>query len=197
MSNQIVMVSLEDLVPTDHVYRKFTGLWKFDGINRQLNGIEKNNNYKGYGVPRLFKCLLLQFLEDLSDRELERYLQENNASKLFCGFELTEPTPDHTVFGRIRSRIGTSKLSRFQIITATDEQNCIPVRKKRKIIFCFLKNRYKYQYKTSVNKVWVKLWSTMCVTSFLCYAHFVHDFIHTFRRIVHRDISYPKPAIAC
>jgi IS5 family transposase len=113
MSNQIVMVSLEDLVPTDHVYRKFTGLWKFDGINRQLNGIEKNNNYKGYGVPRLFKCLLLQFLEDLSDRELERYLQENNASKLFCGFELTEPTPDHTVFGRIRSRIGTSKLSKM------------------------------------------------------------------------------------
>jgi len=29
-------------------------------------------NYKGYGVVRLFKCLLLQFMEDLSDRELER-----------------------------------------------------------------------------------------------------------------------------
>lgn len=55
-----------------------------------------------YGIARLFKCLLLQFLEDLSDRELERYLQENVASKWFCGFELTEVTPDHTVFSRVR-----------------------------------------------------------------------------------------------
>ncbi len=107
------MVSLGDLVPTAHVYRKFSNLWKFDGVCKQLKNIEKDNNYKGYGALRLFKCLLLQFLEDLSDRELERYLQENNASKWFCGFELTEPTPDHSVFGRVRDRIGTSKLSKM------------------------------------------------------------------------------------
>ena len=26
---------------------------------------EKDNPYKGYGVSRIFKCLLLQFMEDL------------------------------------------------------------------------------------------------------------------------------------
>lgn len=56
---------------------------------------------------------MLQFLEDLSDRELERYLQENTAGKWFCGFDLAENTPDHTVFGRIRRRIGTNKLSQL------------------------------------------------------------------------------------
>src|SRR3990170_2621721 len=113
MSNQIVMVSLEDLIPTNHIYRRFYDLWKFEGAQDQLKDVEKDNNYKGYGILRLFKCLLLQFLEDLSDRELERYLQENTSGKWFCGFELTEPTPDHSVFGRIRTKIGTNKLSKM------------------------------------------------------------------------------------
>lgn len=107
------MVSLGELVPSTRVYRKFASIWDFEEIQKHLKDIESDNNYKGYGITRLFKCLLLQFLEDLSDRELERYLQENNAGKWFYGFELTEQTPDHTVFGRIRSRIGTNKLSRL------------------------------------------------------------------------------------
>jgi transposase len=41
-------------------------------------------NYKGYGINTLFKTLLLQHLEDISDRELERFLQENTAAKWFC-----------------------------------------------------------------------------------------------------------------
>ena len=52
-------------------------------------------------------------MEDISDRELERYLQENNAAKWFCDFSLTEKTPDHSVFSRIRKRIGTNKLSQI------------------------------------------------------------------------------------
>jgi transposase, IS5 family len=110
-SHQITMVSLEDLVAANHIYRKFADLWTFTTAERLLRKVEKDNNYKGYGVLRLFKCLLLQFMEDLSDRELERYLQENNASKWFCGFGLTETTPDYTVFSRIRKRIGTEKLA--------------------------------------------------------------------------------------
>lgn len=113
MSGQITMVSLEDLVPADHIYRKFVSLWSFKGVQKELASIEKDNNYKGYGSLRLFKCLLLQFMEDLSDRELERYLIENNTGKWFCNFGLTEDTPDHTVFGRMRSRIGTKKLSKI------------------------------------------------------------------------------------
>lgn len=113
MSQQIVMVSLEDLVSQDHIYRRFKSLWNFKCVKKHLKSIEKDNNYKGYGALRLFKCLLLQFMEDLSDRELERYMQENNASKWFCDFELTETTPTHSVFVRIRNRIGTQKLSKI------------------------------------------------------------------------------------
>ncbi len=111
MSNQVIMVSLNDLVPADHIYRKFLELWDFKRTEKRLKKLEKNNNYKGFGVLRLFKCLLLQFMEDLSDRELKKFMQENNAAKLFCGFELTEATPEHTVFTKVRKRIGTKKLS--------------------------------------------------------------------------------------
>lgn len=87
-----MMVSLEELVSKDHVYRKFEELWDFNRIEKILKRSEKDNPFKGYGILRLFKCLLLQFMEDLSDRELERFLQENTSGKWFCGFELTERT---------------------------------------------------------------------------------------------------------
>lgn len=52
-------------------------------------------------------------MEDLSYRELMRYMQENNAGKWFCGFGLTEITPDFTVFSKIRKRMGTKRLSKL------------------------------------------------------------------------------------
>ena len=111
--NQVIMVSLEELIPNNHIYRKFFNIWDLSFIKKQLKKIETENNYKGYGAFKLFKCLLLQFLEDLSDRELEKYLQENVTAKWFCNFEITDEVPDHTVFSRIRKRIGTSRLSKI------------------------------------------------------------------------------------
>ena len=43
-------------------------------------------------------------MENLSDRELERFLQENTAGKWFCGFGLLETTLDHTVLTRAGKR---------------------------------------------------------------------------------------------
>jgi len=112
-TNQIMMVSLEDLVPEDHIYRKFIKLWDFIGVKKILKKVENDNNYKGYGILRLFKCLLLQMMEDLSDRELERFLNENTAAKWFCGFNLTDKTPSNTLFTKARERLGTNLLSKI------------------------------------------------------------------------------------
>lgn len=110
---QIEMVSVDQLVPSDHSYRKMLEIWSFRNANNYLVKLEKDNPHKGYGLLRLFKCLLLQFLEDHSDRELARFLQENNAAKYFCGFSLAERTPDYSVFSRVRARIGTKLLSKI------------------------------------------------------------------------------------
>ena len=113
MSYQVEMVNLDELVSSTHQYRQFSKVFDFSEIEKSLNSTEQDAAYKGYGVVRLFRCLVLQFMEDISDRELERYMQENNASKWFCEFSLTERTPDHSVFSRIRKRIGTNKLSQI------------------------------------------------------------------------------------
>ena len=110
---QINFVCLDDLVPVDHEYRKFTKIWSFANAEKLLNKIKKDNNNEGFGVLRLFKCLLLQFMENLSDRDLSKYLLENNAGKWFCGFDLTEITPEFTVFTKFRARVGTQLLSQI------------------------------------------------------------------------------------
>ena len=67
----------------------------------------------GYPVEAMMKALLLQWMEELSDRELERFLQENLAGKLFCGFELTEDTPDFSTFSTLRDRFGAKGVADF------------------------------------------------------------------------------------
>ena len=52
-------------------------------------------------------------MEDLSDRELERFIQENTAAKWFCGFGLAENTPDYSVFSKVRKRLGTKISSKI------------------------------------------------------------------------------------
>jgi transposase, IS5 family len=55
--------------------------------------------------------LILQQAENISDRRMERYLRYNLGAKYFCGFNLTEATPDHSYFGKLRKRIGTEKIA--------------------------------------------------------------------------------------
>lgn len=108
---QTEIVNLEDLVPSNHAYRKFTRIWSFKNVEKRLSHLVKDNNNQGFGILRLFKCLLLQFMEDISDRELERFMQDNLSAKWFCGFGLSEETPDYSVFSKLRTKIGTSLLS--------------------------------------------------------------------------------------
>jgi hypothetical protein len=56
-AHQITTVSLDQLVSTSHQYRKFKLLFNFRAIEADLHVVETDNNYKGFGVLRLFKCL--------------------------------------------------------------------------------------------------------------------------------------------
>lgn len=102
---------LESIVRADHPYRKTNELVNFRTLLQPYHKI-----YSGIGRPTeysietMFKCILIQFMEDLSDRQLEQYLQENNAAKWFCGFGLLEKTPDHSQFGIFRNRLGVENL---------------------------------------------------------------------------------------
>ena len=103
--------SVEDLVRPDHAYRLLLQIVPFEELCSPLKSKYSPLGRGGYPADSMFKALLLQWMEDLSDRELERFLQENLAGKLFCGFSLTDPTPDFTSFGVMRDRIGTHGLA--------------------------------------------------------------------------------------
>ncbi|MGV7229105.1 MAG: transposase [Nitrospirales bacterium] len=102
--SQMEMVDLDSFLPSTHPYRRFQAY--LPETTEALADVSHLKGADGYGVERLFRCLLLQFMEDLSDRDMERYLEENLAAKWFCGFTLSEPTPDYTLFTRVRTPYG-------------------------------------------------------------------------------------------
>jgi len=108
--HQAELVSLEELVSEGHIYRKFKELWDFRFLESELKLLD-SKTYKGFGSYRLFMCLLLQFMEDLSDRELEQFMQGNVHGKWFAGFGLSEKVPNFRIYSSARKRIGTERLS--------------------------------------------------------------------------------------
>ncbi len=109
----MLIPNLEELVAPDHEYQQILKLIDFSKLCYTLRLEYSTIGRAGYPVEQGFKCLLLQFMEDLSDRQLERCLKENLAAKLFCGFTLVEPTPDHSYFGSLRKRIGVKHLEKL------------------------------------------------------------------------------------
>jgi len=107
---QMEMVSVDLLVPESHAYRRLKKLLDFNRITKSAKVKEYNLGTDGYGKERLVRCLILQFMEDLSDREFERFIAENTAGKWFCGFSLLEKTPDFTTICKFRNSIGTKSM---------------------------------------------------------------------------------------
>jgi IS5 family transposase len=106
--------SPSDLVRKDHPYRKLLTIINFSEFCKPLRALYREDfGRPGYHIESGFAALVLQWMEDLSDRELERFLQENVAGKHFCGFSLSEKVPDHSYFSELRKKIGTNRLSKL------------------------------------------------------------------------------------
>lgn len=101
---------LESSVRKNHPFRLMNDLVDFDRSARTYRSLYSKTGTKGVPIEQAMRMLVIQWLEDYSDREMERCLQENLAVKWFCGFDLTDLTPDHSFFGKFRSRLGTKNL---------------------------------------------------------------------------------------
>ena len=109
----LIVPTIAELVAADHPYRPMLGVLDFGKLTRSLGKLYSDLGRGGYPVEQGFRCLLLQYIEDLSDRQTERFLRENLAAKLFCGFELLDQTPEFSYFSRLRSRIGLAELTKL------------------------------------------------------------------------------------
>ena len=108
---ELFETDIERLVKADHPLRKLLKAVDFEELSCPLRFLWSDAGRGGYSPPQVLKILVLQFKEDLSDRTLERHLEENNVAKYFCGFGLLDETPDHTSFTRMRSRVGLKRLA--------------------------------------------------------------------------------------
>jgi IS5 family transposase len=102
---------IEKIVKEDHVFRKLNKLIDFEKLISPYRKLYSDTGAEGIDVIKGFKALLIQFWEDYSDREMEKVLEENVAVKWFCGFALLEKTPDHSYFGKLRTRLGTKNIA--------------------------------------------------------------------------------------
>ena len=105
-----ILLSLDDLIPKDHPYRHLDQLLSFSKLSVPYQHLYSVRGPKARGVEFGLRALVLPFIEDLSDREMERCLQENNAGQWFCELALGEKAPDHSYFGDFRKRLGTTRL---------------------------------------------------------------------------------------
>ncbi len=112
-TEQVEMVSIEQLVNGKHAYRRLKNLLDFDRIAKAAKVRVSAIGAIGYGRTCLILCMILQFMEDVSDREMERFLSENVAAKWFCGFGLLDKTPDFTTFCKFRALVGTKNMGRL------------------------------------------------------------------------------------
>jgi IS5 family transposase len=103
--------SVDGLVKPGHPYRRLLETVDFEALCLPLQSSYSDMGRRAYPLGAMLKAAVLQYMEDRSDRQMERFLAENLAGKLFCGFELEDETPDHSAFGEWRRRVGAERLA--------------------------------------------------------------------------------------
>lgn len=101
---------LDKAVDAKHPFRTLNKSLDLDKIARGYRRLYSKTGAKAIPIEKAMRLLAIQFLEDYSDREMERAVSENMAIRWFCGYELTEVTPDHSFFGDFRKRLGTRNI---------------------------------------------------------------------------------------
>lgn len=98
----------DQIIPTDHFLRKLRALIDWERFTRKLIRL-----YKGEGVvgrppfdPALvLKMELVAYLYNLSERQVEVYIDENLPAKYFVGLAVDQKAPDHSTLMVFRERL--------------------------------------------------------------------------------------------
>lgn len=99
-------VSMERLVPQDHLLRKINKYIDFSFINDAVKDLYCEDNGRPAIEPViLFKMLFLKHLYGIrSERQLVRDIEVNIAYRWFLGFSLTDKIPDDSTISQNRRR---------------------------------------------------------------------------------------------
>lgn len=101
---ELIFVSLEDLIPSNHLLKKIHRLVSFDFIYDILSPYYPINGRPSTDPVCMFKMLLIGYLYGIkSERCLTEEIQLNLAYRWFCEFSLNDKIQDHSTFSKTRT----------------------------------------------------------------------------------------------
>lgn len=107
-------LSLEELVPDDHFYRRLEATLDLSFVRELVGALYANGGRPSVDPVVFFKLQLIMFFEDLrSERQLMGVVSERLSLRWYLGYDLHEPLPDHSSLTRIRERYGLLTFRRF------------------------------------------------------------------------------------
>ena len=104
------MTSFLDLIrrsPKANILDEMDQLVDWAIVHRKLKRILLTSSVgrPSYDALKMFKILLLQRLDDLSDPEMEHQLYDRLSFRTFCNFNFSEKLPDETTICRFRTSL--------------------------------------------------------------------------------------------
>jgi len=107
-------VSLEDLVPDDHFYRRLEARLDLSFVREMVAPLYAKGGRPSVDPVVFFKLQIVLFCEDLrSERQLMGVVADRLSIRWYLGYDLYEPLPDHSTLTRIRERYGLEVFRAF------------------------------------------------------------------------------------
>ncbi|GAB4176359.1 MAG: IS1182 family transposase [Calditrichia bacterium] len=103
---KLELVSIESLVPADHLLRKIDRAIDFSFIREKVKSLYcQNNGRPGVDPVVLFKMLFIGYLFGIrSERQLIKEIEVNIAYRWFLGYGLEDKIPHHSTISQNRRR---------------------------------------------------------------------------------------------
>ncbi|MBC1760874.1 transposase, partial [Listeria ivanovii] len=99
--NQLVAISLDDLVPEDHLVRKVDNVINFDFIYPLVEHTYSHTGRPSVDLVVLIKLVLIQYLFGIrSMRQTIKEVETNMAYRWFLGYDFNQKIPHFSTFGK-------------------------------------------------------------------------------------------------
>jgi len=117
----------EPIIPKDHILRRLKDLLDWEALAGELHDCYRHKGRPSVPPEVMLRILILQYLYDRSDRQVEEDLRMHLGFKFFCGLAADEVGPDHSTLSRFRGRVGTRRFARLfnRIVEAAREEGLV------------------------------------------------------------------------
>lgn len=107
-------LSLERLVPPDHLLRRILAAVDFSFVRRLCRPYYSHTGQPSVDPVVIFKMLLIGYLYGItSERRLAQEVSLHLAYRWFCGYDFDMAAPDHSVLSKARARLGSDVFEEF------------------------------------------------------------------------------------